>query len=243
MRPNARTLALRDPALASLMGAIAGDDYGADFGDEYGLSDYGDDYGDEYGDDYSYEFGDDYGYTPSFGAAAPLARHAAVKVARPVAPPAAVAAKLWHKHRRSVAKTERRVNMLEPNRGSNVKVERYSFSVNAALVLGAPSAITASGQPDTNIRPQRCTMNAPAPGFIIVSEIKVANVSVTVGGLGDAFEYNPLGVGMSLDMPTLSPANRATVLGNYSGFTPPGFTPGAAFTFVASFKGPSSIVA
>jgi hypothetical protein len=48
---------------------------------------------------------------------------------------------------------------------------------------------------------------------------------------------------MSLDMPTLSPANRATVLGFYTGFIPPGFVLGAAYTFVASFKGPATIVA
>jgi len=107
----------------------------------------------------------------------------------------------------------------------------------AALVLGVAGAINATGQPDTNIRPQRCTMNAPQPGFATIAEIKVANVSVSVGGTQDAFDYSALGVGQSLDMPTLTPANRATVLGNYTGFVPPGYVGGAPYTFCASFKG------
>jgi hypothetical protein len=74
-------------------------------------------------------------------------------------------------------------------------------------------------------------------------EIKVANVSVTVGGTQDAFDYSAIGVEQSLDMPTLSPANRATVLGNYTGFVPPGYVALAAYTFCASFKGPAQIVA
>lgn len=233
MRPNSNNLALRDPALAALMGGIGapGSDFGGEFGDDYGDDDYGDDMG-------GYEFGDEYGY--DFGADAPAA---AIKVARPVAPPPAVAAKLWAAHKRSHGVTERRARLIEPNRGSKVKIERYAFSINAALVLGAASAINASGQPDTNIRPQRVTMNAPSPGFVTVNELKVANVSVTVGGIEDAFDYNALGVGQSLDMPTLSPANRATMLGNYTGFVPPGFVGGGAYLFAISFKGPASIVA
>jgi len=247
MNPNSRKLAMRDPALATLMGAISGSDFGgefafngdddADYGDEWGADDYGlDDYGAE-----------DFGFTPAFNGAPPaaMARRATlpVRVARPIAPPPSVAAKLWAQQRRVDQVTQRRRSLLEPNQGSKVSVQRYSFSINAPIVLGVAASLFASGQPDTNIRPQRVTMNAPSPGFVTVSEIKVANVSVTVGGIGDAFEYSPIGVGMSLDMPTLTPANRASVIGVYSGFVPPGFVGGAAYTFVTSFKGPASIVA
>ena len=230
MRPNSKNLALRDPALATLMGAIVGSDFGSNFGGEFG-----DEYGDD-GDDYGFEFGDDYGYDFA-------ADPAPVKVARPLAPPPAVAAKLWSKHRRDMSITERRQRLIEPNKGSKVKIERYAFSINQALTLGVAAAINASGQPDTNIRPQRVTMNAPSPGFVTINELKVANVSVTVGGIEDAFGYNANGVGQSLDMPTLSPANRASCLGNYTGFVPPGFVGGASYLFCVSFKGPASIVA
>jgi len=243
MRPNATTLAMRDPALAALMGAWSGGNFGSE-SPGTGQSDFGTDgFGRDFafaGDasaDFAAEFGaDDMGadsWGADFGAAAPLAR-------RPT-PAAAIAA--WHKVGRQTARTDSRVRLLEPNSGSTVKVQRYSFSVNQALVMGTAAAITASGNPDTTIRPQRVTMNAPAAGFITVTEIKVANVAVTVGGIGDAFEYSPIGVDMSLDMPTLSPANRATVLGFYTGFVPPGFVLGSAYTFAASFKGPATIVA
>jgi len=218
MRPNSKVLALRDPAAAALVGAINGADFGSD----------------EYGDDYGYDFGDDYAFA---------ADPSPVAIAKPVAPPAHVAAQLWAAHKKKTAHTESRQRLIEPNKGSAVKIERYSFAINQTLTLGTAVALNMSGQPDTNIRPQRVTMNAPSPGFATVAEIKVANVSVTVGGTSDAWDYNSLGVGQSLDMPTLTPANRATVLGNYSGFVPPGFVGGSAYTFCCSFKGPASIVA
>jgi len=158
-------------------------------------------------------------------------------------PPPHVAAQLWQRHAQHRSATSRRAMLLEPNKGSAVKVERYVFAVNDTITLGTAKALSMSGQPDTNIRPQRCTINAPAPGFATISEIKVANVSVTVGGTQDAFDFSPNGVGQSLDMPTLSPSNKATVLGNYTGFVPPGYVGASSYTMCASFKGPASIVA
>ena len=223
MRPNSKNLAMRDPALASIVGAFGGkSDFGSEFG---GGMIQGDDFGDDMGDDMGDDVGDDFGATA-------LARR----------PPQAAMIRAWRKQRQANARTNKRELLINPNSGSTVNIGRYSFSVNQALVLGTAAGIVASGNPDVTIRPQRVTMNAPAIGFVTVTEIKVANVAVTVGGIGDAFEYSPLGVGMSLDMPTLSPANRATVLGFYTGFVPPGFVLGTPFTFSASFKGPSSIV-
>src|SRR5574338_88008 len=228
MRPSSKTLALRDPALAALMGAIPGADFGGEMGYEFGDDSLDDDEFHVFG----YEFGDDYGDV--YGAdAAPAA----------AVPPPSVAAKLWAKHRQDSALSERRARLIEPNKGSKIKVERYAFAVNQTLTLGTSATLSASGQPDTNIRPQRVTMNAPAPGFCTITEIKVANVSVTVGGTQDAFDFSSLGVGQSLDMPTLTPANRASVLGSYTGFVPPGYSNAASFTFCCSFKGPASIVA
>lgn len=218
MKPNSKQLALRDPALATLMGAIEGSDFGSEMGYEFGFDDHMGYFGDDYGDVYGAE-------------------------AAAAVPPPHVAAKLWQKHRADSGVTERRARLIEPNKGSKIKVERYSFAVNQTLTLGTAVALSASGQPDTNIRPQRVTMNAPSVGFCTISEIKVANVSVTVGGTSDAYEYSAVGVGQSLDMPTLTPANRATVLGNYTGYVPSGFSGGASFTFCCSFKGPASIVA
>ncbi len=213
MNPNARNLAMRDSALAALMGVHEGSDFGGEFSGDFG-----------------YEFGGDFGY--EFGADGAMAT---------VAPQAA--AQLWAQHAQGQARTANRAMLLEPNKGSAVKVERYAFYLNQTLAMGTSVALSATNQPDTNIRPQRVTMNAPAPGFCSISDIKVANVSVIVGGTADAFEFNANGVGQHLDMPTLSPANRATVTGQYSGYVPPGYVGGSAYIFSIGLKGPASIVA
>jgi hypothetical protein len=233
--PNASLLARRDPAALAILGVLPatfGSSFAGEFGDDYG-DDVGDDYGDDTGVDIGAEFGDEVG-------AAAVAR----RVRRPAraANPQMLAA--WNKRKTEMARTQRRASILEPNRGSNVKVERYAFSISTAIVIGTGAGIAITGQPDTTIRPQRVTMNAPSPMFVFINEIKVANVSVTVGsGAEDAFNYNAQGVGQSLDMPTLSPANRATVLGTYSGYVPPGFTAGMATQFCVTFKGPASVIA
>lgn len=232
MRPTSKDLALRDPALAAIMGAVG--QPGSDFGGEFGDDSYG---------TYGFEFGADLGASLGLQGTSALRNMAGVRQSMQLAPPPAQVQQIVAAAAESHAVTQGRRRMLEPNAGSQVKVERYAFAVNQTLTLGVAVAIDASGQPDTNIRPQRVTINAPSPGFLTISEIKVANVSVTVGGTQDAFDYNALGVGQALDMPTLSPANRARILGNYTGFVPPGFAAAAAFTMCASFKGPATIVA
>lgn len=238
MRPTARQLAMRDPALAAMVGAFRGAHFGAEFADEFGDEDeYGaefaeddDDFGDDdfYGDD---DFGDD-----DFGAAKPRRRRG---------PSRAALMRAWKKKHMARRRSARRDRILQPNKGSSIKVEKYTFTISEAIELGTPSTFTTlTGQPDTTIRPQRVTMNAPTPMYAFIQEIKVANVSVSVGsGVEDAYNYSAQGVGQSLDMPTLSPANRATVFGQYTGFVPPGFVGGTDTFFTVSFKGPSSIVA
>lgn len=247
MNPRDVDLAMRDPALAALVGAMP-----ADFGSEY--------YG-YYGPQYGYEFGDDFG--DEFGAAAmpnlqaapthrfrlPARPGAAPPMApalgrfpmampRPVSPgPAQV--QQWNQ----LAATNIRESLIDPNRGSQVKVERYVFPLSQTLTLGTPVALLLQGQPDTTIRPQRLTMNAPAPMFATITDIKIANVSISVGGgQQDAFDYNSQGVGQTLDLPTISPANRVTITGAYNGFTPPGYS-ATSVVFTATFKGPATIVA
>jgi hypothetical protein len=131
--------------------------------------------------------------------------------------------------------------LLQPNKYSSVKVERYGFAVNQALVLGTALSFIATNNPDVTIRPQRVTMNAPAPGFVTISELKLANTSVTVGGIQDAYDYGPNAVDAELDLPTLTPANRASVSGQYTSFTPPGYVGGTAYTFCVSMRGPATM--
>lgn len=233
MRPNAKQLAMRDPAAAVLLGAIAGADFGAEDSD-FG-SDFGDDWGADFGSVFSpmgADFGDD-DIGADFGAAAALAK-----------PNPSQMAQLYVNAVKKKAKTDKRKNLLEPNAGSAAKVERYSFAISQAITIGTTVAINITGSPDVDIRPQRVVCNAPAPLYVFLSLIKVANVTVTVGpGVEDAFDYSAQAVGTMLDLPTLTPANRATVQGTYTGFIPPGYVNGTSSYFVTSFKGWASIVA
>jgi hypothetical protein len=235
---------MRDPALFALLGLAATGSGGADFGADYDDEPYNASFGADYfGNDFGNDFGLDY-----FGADAPAAALPAAAGAQ-LAPAARAAlmrqdpqvAAMWAQAQQAHAATSSRDRLLNPNRNSKVKVERYVFALNQNIVLGTEIAVSANNNPDTTIRPQRVTINAPAPGFVTVDEIKVANVSVTVGGTTDAYEYSPLGVGQSLDMPTLTPSNRASILGDYTGFVPTGFTIGATFKLCVSFKGPATV--
>lgn len=229
MRPNSSQLARRDVALASLLGIVAsnGTNFGSEFSGEFG-SEFGDD---DFGDDMEGEFAADFCADPVPAAAIPK-------------PTAQQAINAYRAQAMNRINRNRRQALINPNKGSDVKVERYSFTISQALAIGTAAALSMTGQPDTTIRPQVLTMNAPSPMFATIQEIKVANVSVTVGtGAEDAFNYSPLAVAKHLDMPTLTPANRATILGAYTGYVPPGFAVGLAVTFSASFKGPATIAA
>lgn len=227
---NQATLIHRDPALASVMGAIGGNDE-SDFGVEFG-----EDWDDDFEGDYDEDEEDDMDFDMGVEFAGPGKK---MKVS------SNEVKKILAKRFASMRRAASRGRILEPNRGSHVKVERYVFTLSETLTLNTAQAFTTlTGQPDTAIRPQRLTCNSPAPGFAFLQEIKLANVSVSVGaGQEDAFNYGANAVDASLDMPTLTPANRATILGNYTGFVPPGYVGGASYTFSASFKGPARIVA
>lgn len=216
--PSSKQLAMRDPAMAALLGVHAGSDFGAE-------------------SDFGIDFGSDFGYTPNFGDdAAPPATNI------PAPANAQQMMAVWNAHHAKAQHTQRRASILEPNAGSDVKVERYSFSLSQALVLGTGLALSMTGSPDTNLRPQRLTMNAPAPGFCTITEVKVGNTSVT-SGTSDAWENGATAVGQSYDMPTLTPSNKATIIGNYTGYVPPGFVAGSAYLFVSTFKGPATVIA
>lgn len=231
-------LAMRDPATAILMGGIPTATFGNDFGN----------------DPY---FGTDFG--AQFGAAPVPAGHPAMHPTSgvPVHPAAnhlpphhpyhpqnhAKMMHVWEQFHKAQAVTESRGRLIEPNKGSSVKIERYTFSLNQPFTLGVPVAISISSAPDTDIRPQRININAPMYQFAQMNEIKVANVSVAVGGILDAFMFNANAVDQEMDLPTLSPSNKATVLGNYTGLTPPGFPPGFTYLFTVSFTGPARITA
>jgi hypothetical protein len=242
-RKDARTLAMRDPALAAALGII-GDDFGAEsrFGG----------YGSFGGPGYHGSFGGygSFGDDPSAAAAAASApvpvRPGSAAMVHPANHPdnqGAVQA-MWNDNARRDAATRKRLSGLYPNADSNVDVERYSFPVATTLTaLGTPQAFSMSGSPDCTIRPQRVLFNSPAPAFAMITDIKVANLSALIGGgtTEDTFFYSSLGQQLEIDVPTINPQNKVIVPGSYTGFVPTGFTPGLTFPLVASFRGPALV--
>lgn len=240
MRPSAQVLAMRDPALASIMGA-APFQRGSNFGREgYGrypappprpmarqpMNRRGP------AADFGYGFGYDYG-AEGAPVQAPQQHHGHH--------PEMVRA--WKHHHNLMGHTAARAALLDPNENSMLKIERYSFSLTNVFTLGGAGVplVDMTLQPNTKIRPQRVVFNAPSPNFVLLSGLQVANVNAFVGDTEDAFTYSALAQGVALDLPTLEPANRLTVSGNYTGFVPPGFAIGFSFTFVATVQGPSTI--
>jgi len=123
----------------------------------------------------------------------------------------------------SFDETARRASLIDPNANAHLKIERYSFSMSPQknFSLGTPMEFDCTLQPNTRIRAQRIICNAPAPNFVILNSIQVANVNILVGTSEDAYSYNANGNGVMLDLPTLDPANRATVSGSYTGLVLP----------------------
>lgn len=251
MNPNAHKLALRDPAMAAVMGLIASGNFGheglvfdASCNEQFAPGDedweYGADFGDE-DDDFAGEFGSDFG-DDDFGA---LAKRTAIRPRSIPKPTKSQALQMWNSQMAKRAKQNSRAALLEPNRGLGKKVERYNMQVSDTFVFGTAKTFTAlTTRPTVDFRPQVLFMNAPTPMFAFVSAVLVANVNTFVGqGEEDAFDYNALGWGKEMDMPTLSPAIPFTVNARYTGFTPPGFVLATTNTFSVSAKGWASIVA
>lgn len=217
MTTNYKNLAMRDPAAAALVGAIDGDDFGVEFAGMYSGM------GVEFGEDWT-----QYGADP-------------INVPAPTKEQALSAFAQLHAQKTQAA---RRARILEPNAGSPVKIETYFMNVSQDLTLGtANTAISASQNPATNFRPQRVVMNAPAPGFATISDIKASNVSAQIGGTADAYMFSALAVNTHLDLPTLTPANSLTVTGSYTGFVPTSYVAATTYKFCAGFVGPASVIA
>jgi hypothetical protein len=250
---TAQELRMREPALAMLMGAVP---QGENFGFGYGRRHHHHQHQhqqmqapppppppqDDDSDGYGYGFGyahpamyqhpaTYHGMHPNAGAHLGHPMHHGHHMAR-------------HWEMQNPSSTMSRTLLLDPNRDSIVKVERYSFSFSPStnLVLGTASNIVPfTQQPSTSIKGQRVIMNAPVPGFVLISSLQVANVNVLVGGTEDAYTYSAGAQGVMLDLPRLDPQNRATSAGAYTGVLPPGYTQGNSYQFIITLQGPSTL--
>lgn len=222
-RNNSASLARRDPARASLLGAISG----ANFGHEPS----------KFGHERSH-FGSDFGADPNlpgygFGADGGM----------PVPTPEAMQ-RAWMLQNRQSQAEQRRDQLLNPNRDVSAKVERYAMPISQAITLGQSVALALSGNPTVVMRPQRLVCNAPCVFFAFLSNISVANVKVLVGpGLQDAYDYNAEAQNTTLDIPTISPSNPISLSGTYSGLVPAAFNANLATYFTATFIGWASVTA
>lgn len=219
MRPTSKQLAARDPALAALMGALPGSDFGADW-ERSRFSGHSDLSG-----DFGYDFGED--------APAPAAAGT---------PNQAQLLALWNQHKTKMSATKRRVNMLVPNADSTIKIEGYSFSIatdQVFLPVAANTNFTATGFPKTDIRPVRIIMNIPSVNFAFIQQIEVSNVNAVVGVSEDAFKYSTLSVGTQMSLPRMLPSTPATVTGFYTGLNPFGAT--VSYQMSISFEGPATV--
>jgi hypothetical protein len=187
-----------------------------------------------------------YGGYPGYAGYPPFydGRHGYYGHGVPGGPPPGDAAAIWHAEQ---AESARRARLLDPNEHSRLKIERYSFSLSPALsftigLVNAAATFEATLQPNTRIRAQRVLANVPTVNFVLLSTLQIANVNVFVGTTEDAFTYAATGQGVMLDLPTLDPANRATVAGNYTGLVPTGFAAEFPFQFIVTFQGPSTMV-
>jgi hypothetical protein len=259
MGKDANELAMRDPAAAALFGVI-GSDFGGDayarsggpeqplyIGPEPMLFTGGDATFSGIDDSSSYDMGFtdigvDFGADIAFGADAPPTAIVATAASQHGATPQGRA--IIAQHMQKQVHRNSRAMLLEPNKYSDLKVERYTFAVNATITaLGTAGALSGSNSPDVNFRPQRATTNVVSPGMVTFSDVRVANVSFTVGGIIDAWQWNANAVGQHLDIPTLTPANKATFAGSYTGIVPSPLSGTGTYPFILSFTGPASIVA
>ena len=131
---------------------------------------------------------------------------------------------IWTQHEARRAATEKREMLLEPNRDSMTKIERYVFSVSTRITLGtATNPLEDLGaKPAVTMRPQSFRTNAPCEDFVFIDAIMASNVCASIGdGALDAFTPKSL----DLDLPTLSPGNLLSLHARYTGRVPEGFEP------------------
>jgi hypothetical protein len=221
--PTARELITRDPAMAAIMG----ESRGADFGIESNL-------------DSAWWSRADASRLDTQGNYAPASRldFDAALLTRDNA-------QLIAEHKLAMhllaqrQKTEERLALLDPNAGSTEKIERYTFSMNQEVVLGASEAIFMTSSPLTDIKPERLIFNAPCYGFAFITQAQIGNTSVIIGSGEDAANYSQVAVDVRLSMPLLRTQNRALIGGTYTGISPAPYTPGNEFNFTSTFHGPA----
>ena len=174
---------------------------------------------------------------------APLAMHHAAPPAPPAPHPHELA-RVWHEHHARqhhehlMAQHQmHRELLLDPNKYSRLKVERYSFTLLQAFTFGTPDDLNTTLQPACKMRPDRIVTNIPIPFMMEMDTLQVSNVNVLIGSGEDAWTYNPQAQNVVLQLPTVEPAFRVTLTGFYTGVWPTGYGSGNPFNFRLGLQG------
>ena len=141
-----------------------------------------------------------------------------------------------HKARQRAAErgkgTEARLVLLNPNENSDVKVEKYVFSLiptifshgGDSLIWGEATGWTAFKNPQVSFRVTNLAINVPCPGLVYVETIQAGNIQSQVGACADGYTFAaPHGKDMSL--PMLPPRNTMQATGTWSTYVPPAYRP------------------
>jgi hypothetical protein len=118
--------------------------------------------------------------------------------------------------------TRKRKELLRLHDDSLLDVERYTLGVLATQLILAfnqnPIQLSGSQQPDVAFRVQRVTSNVPCPGFAMIFTLKLGNVTSIVSNTGiDAWQLNSNAWEEELDLPTLTPENAMSFVGQFTG--------------------------
>ena len=253
---------MRDFAMMALAGTIAGANFGAEgtaHADPFtaasvSMQSYQPGSDPRQSSPYGADFGDygNFGYG-GFGVDAPMVQAPGGHPAPPVAhgaPPAPHAphphelARVWHEHHARqhhehlMAQHQmHRELLLDPNKYSRLKVERYSFTLIQAFTFGASDDLNTTLQPACKMRPDRIVTNIPIPFMMEMDTLQVSNVNVLIGSGEDAWTYNPQAQNVVLQLPTVEPAYRVTLTGFYTGVWPTGYGSGNPFNFRLGLQG------
>jgi hypothetical protein len=137
-----------------------------------------------------------------------------------------------------------RFMLMGSARGSNgVSWSTMSLWNEPNIVLGTAQDLELYGNPHAAFAPHRLTVNVAWPDFFYIDDIKVGNVSHSLGATTDAYEFSDAwetvmsGRARIYPLPTVEPAQRITVAGKYTGRIPQGMKAGETFPLKFSFHG------
>jgi hypothetical protein len=139
----------------------------------------------------------------------------------------------WERHKLRRREGERkkatatRIGLLNPNENSDIKVEKYVFSLNPtifsngadSLVFGIPNGWTAFKNPQVVFRATNLAINVPCPGLVYVENLQAANLNGQIGSVADGYLF-AAPHGKEVSLPTLPPQNTMQVQGTWSNHVP-----------------------